>query len=705
MSAKPPADIPVKELAAERLTAKQAARELERLAEEIAKHDRLYYELAAPVISDAEYDALRRRNEAIEARLPGLVRPDSPSHRVGVAPAASFAKVRHSKPMRSLDNVLEEAELEAFFGRIRRFLGLEEEAIESVGEPKIDGLGAALTYEEGRLVQGATRGDGEVGEDVTANLRTIGDLPERLKGTHLPKRLEVRGEVYMSRADFKALNETRAKEGKALFANPRNAAAGSLRQLDSRITAKRRLHFFAYGWGELSEPVGERYSDFLERLREWGFAVNPLAERCAGLEEAGDLYRRLLATRNKLPYDIDGVVYKVDRLDWQDRLGEVSRAPRWAIAYKFPPERARTKLLRILIQVGRTGALTPVAELEAIRLAGVTVARATLHNEDEIARKDVREGDTVIVQRAGDVIPQIIEVVKEKGRRRKRRFTFPDRCPECGSRAVREEGEAARRCTGGLICPAQTVERLRHFVSRDAFDIEGLGEKQILAFWRDKRIETPGDIFRLEETDSQKGPKLSEREGWGEKSARNLFNAIRARRRIALHRFIYALGVRHIGETTARLLARRYGTFTAWRDAIEAARDRSSEAHQELIAIDGIGPKVAGALAEFIGEPHNRKVLDDLSALVTVEDEAIPAATQSPVTGKTVVFTGTLARMTRSEAKTRAQVLGARVSGSVSAKTDYLVAGADPGSKLTKAKGLGVRVLSEEEWLEFVGGG
>lgn len=695
------------------LTRDQAASELERLAREIAHHDKLYYQDSAPEISDADYDALRQRNDAIEARFPDLVRADSPSKRVGVGPAEGFAQVRHKVPMLSLGNAFDEEDVREFDARIRRFLGLgPDAAIETVAEPKIDGLSASLRYERGRFVQGATRGDGEVGEDVTANLRTVVDLPKTLKGRRIPDVLEVRGEVYMRRDDFARLNESRAADGLPLYANPRNSASGSLRQLDPSITAARRLHFFAYAWGEISEPPGDSYWHFLDRLKGWGFAVNPLAKLCADVDEALALHADIEGRRATLPYDIDGVVYKVNRLDWQDRLGMVSRAPRWALAHKFPAEQAETILNNIIIQVGRTGALTPVAELEPITVGGVVVSRATLHNEDEIARKDIRIGDSVIVQRAGDVIPQVVRVVTAKRPKHSKPFKFPDHCPRCGSLAVREEGEAVRRCTGGLICPAQAVERLKHFVSRHAFDIEGLGRKHIEEFWNDKLIEGPGDIFRLH----RRRAELEEREGWGEQSVANLLAAIEDRRTIPLARFIYALGIRQIGEATAKLLARRYEELEAFRKAMIAAGkeraadpdemkkpERVGEHYAELCDIDGVGISVADDLVAFFREPHNLEVLDDLGRELTVERAAALRAGSSLVAGKTVVFTGTLETMTRPEAKARAEALGAKVAGSVSKKTDYVVVGADAGSKAKKAAELGVAMLTEEEWIALTG--
>ena len=697
--------------APESLSRDAAERELARLAQEIRYHDELYYTHSAPELSDAAYDALRRRNEAIEARFPDLKRADSPSERVGAPPASSFAKVRHSRPMLSLGNALDDDDLAEFLARVRRFLNLgEDEPVVLYGEPKIDGLSATLHYQGGRLVLGATRGDGETGEDVTANLRTLRDLPHALAGADLPERLEVRGEVYIGIADFAALNREREAEGEAPFVNPRNAASGGLRQLDPALTAKRRLRFFAHGWGEVSEPLGASQGDVLDRLAAWQFALAPHARRCRDLDEARALHREIQAAREALDFEIDGVVFKVDRLDWQERLGTAGRAPRWAIAYKFPAEQAETLLHRISISVGRTGALTPVAELEPVHVGGVTVSRATLHNEDVIAERDVRAGDTVVVQRAGDVIPQVVRVVEDKRPVGSQPFEPPAVCPDCGSHAVREEGEAVRRCTGGLVCPAQALERLRHFVARDAFDIEGLGAKQIEAFWAEGRVKSPADIFDLEVRDGDPHPPLAEREGWGETSAANLFRAIAARRTISLDRFLHALGIRHVGQSTARLLARRYGTVDAWRAAMdaaaatasssapEAAADAESDALEALTEIDGIGPVVARAIVEFVAEPRNGAILDALRERLDIEPFAGPAAA-SPVAGKTVVFTGKLERMTRQEAKARAEALGAQVAGSVSKATDYVVAGADAGSKLKRAEALGVTVLSEDRWL------
>lgn len=693
---------PVSELAPDAARAEHA-----RLVAEIEEHNRRYHVEDAPTVTDAEFDALFLRLKEIESRFPELVTPDSPTQKVGAAPATGFAKVRHLKPMLSLENAFDAAGVRDFMAGVRNFLMelRRDPSIEVaiVAEPKIDGVSASLRYEGGRFVLGATRGDGLVGEDVTANLRTIADVPDRLEGEDVPKLFEVRGEVYMLREDFRALNEAQRAEDKAAFANPRNAAAGSLRQLDPSVTAGRPLRFFAYAWGEASAVPGRTHWEMLERLAAWGLPTNPRAKLCADIDEALAYYERIAEERSRIPYDIDGVVYKIDRLDLQEALGFVSRRPRWAVAHKFPAEQVETRLLAIEIQVGRTGALTPVARLEPVTVGGVVVSNATLHNEDEIARKDVRIGDTVVVQRAGDVIPQVVRVVKAKRPADARPFEYPDRCPACDSLAVREEGEAVRRCTGGLVCPAQQVERLKHFVSRAAFDIDGLGEKQIAAFYDDGLIAKPGDLFRLAARDGEHGAPLRDREGWGEVSARNLFAAIEARRRIPLDRFIYALGIRHVGQATARLLARTYGTLDAFRAAMDAARAREGEAWEHLLSIDGIGKVVAGAILDFFDEPHNRAVVDDLAREVEVEPVEEPGA-ESAIGGKTVVFTGTLETMTRLEAKARAEALGAKVAGSVSRRTDYVVAGPGAGSKAAKARDLGVTVLDEREWLALIGG-
>ena len=689
-----------------------AAAELKRLAQEIARHDALYYREDAPAISDAAYDTLRDRNAAIEARFPHLVRDDSPSLRVGSAPVEAFGKVPHLVPMLSLNNVFDEEGVRDFVDRVVRFLGLKSpDGLAFTAEPKIDGLSITLRYERGQLVQGATRGDGYEGENVTANVRTITDIPHRVRSGSFPDDFEVRGEIYMSRAAFQRLNAEQASRGDRLFANPRNAAAGSLRQLDAGITASRPLRFFAYGWADAARLAAETQWDAYDLLRAWDFPINPLIRLTRSVEEMLATYRDIETGRSGLDYDIDGIVYKLDRFDLQQRLGFVSRSPRFAIAHKFPAEKATTILRGIEIQVGRTGALTPVAKLEPVTVGGVVVQNATLHNEDEIARKDVRIGDTVIVQRAGDVIPQILGPVEDKRPKRAKRFMFPKVCPACGSHAVREinpttgKEDVVRRCTGGLICPAQRVERLKHFVSRNAFDIEGLGEKNIKSFFDDGLIQSPPDIFTLEQRNARASGKLEEREGWGETSARRLFDAIAARREVRLDRFVYALGIRHVGETTARLLARTYGTIESFRDSmVAAAAHPHGEAFADLGNIEGIGPAVARTIAEFFAEPHNVDVVDELLQHVTPEPlEAVETA--SPVAGKTVVFTGALELMTRSEAKATAERLGAKVSGSVSKNTDYVVAGPGAGSKLKNAGDLGVAVLTEDEWLKLIGKG
>jgi DNA ligase (NAD+) len=687
------------------LTPDEARAELAALAEEIRHHDRLYHTEAAPEISDADYDALRARNAAIEARFPELVRADSPQRRVGAAPAAGFAKVTHTRPMLSLENAFEEADVRDFFAGIRNFFSrpadtalVAEDAIEIMAEPKIDGLSLGLRYRHGRLEQAATRGDGVTGEDVTANIRTLPNVPQTLAGPGWPELIEIRGEIYMERIGFFALNEERAAAGEPVFANPRNAAAGSLRQLDPSITARRPLKFFGYAWGEASVPFARTHAEALERFAAWGLTVNPRSLLCRGIDAVLAYYREIAADRAGLPYDIDGVVYKVNDLALQERLGMVSRAPRWALAHKFPAQRAQTVLRDILISVGRQGALTPVAALEPITVGGVVVQRATLHNADEIARKDVRIGDTVIVQRAGDVIPQIVGVVAERRPVDAQPYDFPNHCPVCGSLAVREPGMVARRCTGGLICAAQAVERLKHFVARDGFDIEGLGTKHIQAFWEDGLIQRPGDIFRLD-------PEIiAKRDGWGVVSAKKLVAAIDERRHIALDRFINALGIPQVGQATARLLARHYRSLARWRAEMERAQDPESEARAGLVDIHGIGEDMAADIIGFFAEPHNRAVLDDLAKEVTVLDYAAPASRMvSALAGKTIVFTGSLDSMSRSEAKARAEVLGANVTSSVSAKTDYVVAGADPGSKATKAAALGVTLLDEAGWLALAG--
>ncbi len=679
------------------LTEAEAAEELARLAAEIAHHDAAYHTHDAPEISDADYDALRRRNSELEARFPELIRADSPSARVGGAPESGFAKLRHRVPMLSLDNAFDATEFAEFCTRAKRFLGRTEPLV-FVAEPKIDGLSINLTYEHGRFVRGATRGDGTEGEDVTANLRTMRSVPEELRG-EAPALIEIRGEVFMTKADFLALNAAQAEAGAKIFANPRNAAAGSLRQLDVRITAGRPLSLFAYAQGESSEPVAATHWEYLERLKAWGFDVNPLSRRLGNESDAEAFQTEIGLARSGLGYDIDGVVYKIDDLALQRRLGFVGRAPRWAIAWKFPAEQATTVLREIRIQVGRTGALTPVAELEPVNVGGVLVQRATLHNEDEIARKDIRVGDTVVLQRAGDVIPQIVSVVTERRSADSVPYVFPDTCPACGSNAVRPPGEAVRRCTGGLICPAQRVERLIHFVSRPAFDIDGLGEKTIQEFYNEGWLHGPADLFNLPSREAE----IATREGWGKLSARNLSRAIAARRTIPLERFIFALGIRRIGATNAKLLARHYGTFANWRAQMVAATQIGSDERIALGSISGIGPTIAEELTDFFGEDRNIAALDELAAELTIEDAVQADAADSPIAGKTVVFTGTLETLTRPEAKARAESLGAKVTDSVSKKTDIVVVGADAGSKARKAAELGVRTMTEQEWRDLVG--
>lgn len=676
----------------------EAQAEITRLSAEIRAHDARYYQQDAPSISDAAYDALRQQLEMLEAQFPELKRSDSPTQKVGAAAGDGFAKITHSMPMLSLANAFTREDVAEFLARVRRFLELPEDAaIELVCEPKIDGLSFAARFENGVLVQAATRGDGEVGEDVTANLKQVKGFPHRIDGA--PQVLEVRGEIYMRKDDFLSLNQAQERAGKKLFANPRNAAAGSMRQLDAAITAQRGLSYFVYSWGELSAPLAATQFDSLEALKGFGFHVNADTSCCASLDAVEATYERARDHRAQLAYDIDGYVYKVNRLDWQRRLGQVARAPRWAIAHKFPAEQAVTVVEAIDIQVGRTGALTPVARLAPVNVGGVLVSNATLHNEDEIRRKDVRVGDSIVLQRAGDVIPQIVAVRTDLPRGAQA-YVFPTLCPVCGSHAVREEGEAVRRCTGGLVCPAQALERLRHFVARDAMDIEGLGEKQIEMFMGEGMIATPADIFTLQARDAQNLTRIKNREGWGEKSAEKLFAAIRAARQRSLPRFIYALGIRHIGEETAKLLAKHYGTLAAWVAAMQAFDDTT---RSELLSIDGIGGSVVSALQNFFEEPHNRSMLEALVAEVTIAPYAPVIRSDSAVAGKTVVFTGTMARLGRKEAKAHAESLGAKVAGSVSKKTDYLVAGADAGSKLKDATALGVTVLNEDEWIALSG--
>jgi DNA ligase (NAD+) len=693
-------------IAVDELTAAQAKAEHARLEAEIAAHDRRYYQDDAPSVSDAEYDRLRQRYSAIEARFPQLRTTTSLTQRVGAAPSARFAKVRHSLPMLSLDNAFAEDDVRDFVGRIRRFLRLsDDEDIAFSAEPKIDGLSMSLRYERGTLVTGATRGDGNEGEDVTANIRTLADVPQRFKGSGIPAICEVRGEVYMTKHAFLALNKRQAETGGQIFANPRNSAAGSLRQKDPSITASRPLGFFAYAWGEMSEMPADTQSGMIKWFEACGFKTNPLTRLCRGLDALLKFHREIEAQRGTLDYDIDGVVYKVDRLDWQERLGFVSRSPRWAIAHKFPAERAITLLKDIEIQVGRTGALTPVAKLEPVTVGGVVVQNATLHNADEIARLDVRIGDTVQIQRAGDVIPQVLSVILEKRPRGAKGYEFPKRCP-CplhtevvrDQTATGEEGAIAR-CTGEFACPYQAVEHLKHFVSRRAFDIDGLGDKQIELFYERGWVKEPAEIFTLEQRNGK--IHLQDVEGFGETSVRNLFGAISARREIALERFIYALGIRHVGETTAVALARGYGTWQAFHDAGLKLAQGDEDVRADMDALDQIGDTVIDSLRDYFAEAHNRRRVERLAKEVNIRVAEKPRS-DSAVAGKTVVFTGTLERMTRDEAKASAERLGAKVSGSVSKKTDYVVAGPGAGSKLADAKKLGVKVLTEDEWMKLI---
>jgi DNA ligase (NAD+) len=703
----------------EQLSCEEAASELERLALTIARHDALYHGKDNPEITDAAYDALQRRNLAIEQRFPDLVREDSPSTRIGFGPSEKFAKITHSLPMLSLDNAFSDDDIREFAVRVRRFLKLAPDApLELTAEPKIDGLSLSLRYEKGRLVSAATRGDGTVGEDVTANARTVTDIPTVLSGSNIPEIVEIRGEIYMTLDAFRTLNARMEAEDKPVYVNPRNTAAGSLRQLDSSVTARRPLKFFAYAWGEITEMPATTQMEMVKKIERWGFKTNPLMAVFEEIEPLIEHYHKIEEERATLGYDIDGVVYKVNDLRLQERLGYVSRSPRWAIAHKFPAEKAWTILNDIDIQIGRTGALTPVARLQPVTVGGVVVTNATLHNEDYIKGignngepirdgKDLRKGDTVQIQRAGDVIPQILDVDLDKRPSDAKPYDFPTKCPICHSHAVREVNrttgrpDAARRCTGGLICPAQAIESLRHFVSRNAFDIEGLGSKQVEAFYRDGLITNAADIFTLRERDRNSLKKLKDREGWGETSAAKLFDAIDNRRQIDFHRFIYALGIRHVGEQTAKDLARIYQNPDNFTTAMKALDGEESPAWQELVSHDGIGNTVAEALQAFFDEPRNMTVYDALLEHVTPNPPE-QTATTSPVTGKTIVFTGALERMSRDEAKAMAERLGARVSGSVSAKTDLVVAGPGAGSKLKKANELGIEIIDENAWFERV---
>ncbi len=710
----------------ENLNETEAAEELAFLAAELARHDALYHGQDAPEISDADYDALKRRNDAIEQRFPVLIREDSPSKKVGAPPSVTFQPVVHARPMLSLDNTFSDEDARDFVASVYRFLGqLPDNSIAFTAEPKIDGLSMSLRYENRRLVTAATRGDGTTGENVTANIRTIGMIPQTLPAG-APDVVEVRGEIYMAKSDFAALNAEMAALGKPLYVNPRNTASGSLRQLDAKVTASRKLRFFAYAWGEISEMPADTQMGMVEVFKSWGFPVNPLMQRLSSADALLEHYHHIERERPELDYDIDGVVYKVDRLDLQARLGFRSRSPRWATAHKFPAEQAFTRLTAIDIQVGRTGALTPVARLEPITVGGVVVTNATLHNEDYIKGlgnsgeairegRDIRIGDMVIVQRAGDVIPQIVDVVMDERKEGSEPYRFPTTCPVCGSHAVRDINEktgkvdAVRRCTGGFVCRAQAVEHLKHFVSRNAYDIEGLGSKQIEFFFESEdptlMIRTAPDIFTLEKRQEASSlTKLENIDGFGRVSVRKLYDAINTRRSIALQRFIYALGIRHVGETTAKLLARSYGTYEHFGEAMRDASTFTGDAWNELNSIDGIGEVVARAIVEFYKEPRNLEVVTRLLSEVTPEAAEAPVASDSPVAGKTVVFTGSLEKMTRDEAKAKAESLGAKVAGSVSKKTDIVVAGPGAGSKLDKARELGVATMDEDEWLALIGG-
>lgn len=695
-------------------TPADAAAEMKSLAEQMAKADTAYHGNDAPEMDDAAYDRLKRRYMRLYAQFPDQAPAEGPHNRVGSAPAAGFGKIRHRVPMLSLDNAFEDSDVEDFVARIRRFLKLEDDQpVEIVAEPKIDGLSFSARFENGVLVQAATRGDGQEGEDITENLKTIAQFPHRLDGDDIPAVLEVRGEVYMARADFLALNARHQQTGGKTFANPRNAAAGSLRQLNPEVTRARPLSAFCYAWGEIDGWEPEQHWQYLSQLKAWGFPTNPDVVLCASAAEMIAAYRSLGERRASLPYDIDGMVYKVNRVDWQKRLGFIARAPRWAIAHKYPAEQAQTRLEAIEIQVGRTGVLTPVAHLEPITVGGVVVSRATLHNEDEIRRLDVRVGDTVVVQRAGDVIPQVVEVVLDlrPASPEPELFAFPHRCPVCDSEAVRPEGEVAWRCSGGLTCEAQAKERLKHFVARNAFDIEGLGDKAIEEFWLDGRVRRPSDIFVLP---GDPRPEfllkpLSRKDGWGKTSEQKLYKAIEGRKTISFERFLFALGIPQVGQATARLLAQHYETFEALQHAVLSATAedgtprQDSASYQDLINVETIGPAVAQELVAFFHQPHNTEELARLLAVLSIQPFVRQDTSGSVIAGKTIVFTGTLQRMSRSEAKSRAQDLGAKVAGSVSAKTDLVVAGPGAGSKLKQATELGVAVMDEDAFFDWIG--
>ena len=690
---------------------KNLAVEIEALRREIEHHDQLYYQDNQPEISDAEYDKLLRHLQKLEKQSPDLFSSTSPTQKPGGKPAEGFDKVEHISPMLSLANAANESEAEAFLDRVRRFLKLSDERkIEILAELKIDGLSVALLYHKGELRRAATRGDGRQGEDITENIRTFAEIPKRLKTRHPPDEIEIRGEAYMAHDDFVVLNEKQQSGGKQIFANPRNAAAGSLRQLDAKITALRPLRFFAYGWTGLAKPLAKTQSAMMNKIKKWGLPVPPSQQKCltSSLEELLDFHKRIESERAQLGFDVDGLVYKINRLDWQERLGSVSRAPRWAVAHKFLPEQAATEIKEIIIQVGRTGALTPVADLKPVPVGGVVVSSATLHNEDEIRRKDIRVGDHVLIQRAGDVIPQIVSVVKEKRRKgaRARRYIFPEKCPQCGAAAVREEGEVVRRCTGLLTCPAQAIEQLKHFVSRTAFDIEGLGSKQIEDYYQRAMVLHPADIFTLRKRYENQPPDIwcyesgpKDQIGKLKESAKKLFAEIDRKKAITLDRFIYALGIRHVGEKMAFQLALFYGNYKKFR-----ANAGSAKKEDRLRDLDGIGDSIIASLHDFFVHKGNCKAVDDLIKAGVVPGEVARVSSDSAISGKTLVFTGHLEQMTRAEAKSRAEALGARVSSAVSSATDFVIAGDKAGTKAKKAEALGVKILSEDEWLALAAG-
>jgi len=673
-------------------------KKISELSSAIEKHNILYHQKDSPKIADSEYDSLKKELEGLEKKFPKLAKKDSSINKVGAAPAKEFKKIKHVLPMLSLSNCFEDKDVEDFFIRMQKFLNLaRDKEIEVIAEPKIDGLSCSLRYEAGKLVQAATRGDGQNGEDITQNVKTIANIPHNLEG-NFPDILEVRGEVYIGRDDFLSLNKTQEKNNGKIFANPRNAAAGSLRQLDSKITAARPLRFFAYALGEVSKLEAKTQDDIREALKNWGFETPEPYTICHSANEIIKHYLKIYEDRINIPYDIDGVVYKINNLEFQKRLGFISRSPRWATAHKFPAEQAETILKNIIIQVGRTGVLTPVAELEPINVGGVIVSRATLHNKDELIRKDTRIGDHVIIQRAGDVIPQIVKVVLEKRKADSKEFIFPEVCPECGSSAVNEKDEVATRCTGGLICPAQAVERLKHFVSRLAFDIEGLGDKIINEFWQEDFIKTPADIFKLK----THADKIKTREGWGELSVKNLLESIEAHKEILLDRFIYSLGISKIGQATAKKLGANYKTLENLIENINKCLDIESPELQELLSIEDVGPAVANDLISFFKEEHNQNIIKDLQAEIKIQEYVVNENRNSLLAGKTVVFTGKLQKLSREEAKAQAEHAGAKAAGSVSKKTDYVIAGQDAGSKLKKARDLGVIIISEDEWLAII---